>query len=71
MSVSHGPYPVSSTHTSPYLIPPTLAHQVHFYTNATVFDAIPTGGLNGTGDGAGDGSGNRTTSARCEAVGLR
>jgi hypothetical protein len=25
-----------------------------FYTNSTVFDTKPTGGLNGTGDGAGD-----------------
>ena len=42
--------------------------QVYFYTNATVFDAIPTGGLNGTGDGVGNGSNNITGSSACEAV---
>ncbi|GAX86093.1 hypothetical protein CEUSTIGMA_g13506.t1 [Chlamydomonas eustigma] len=32
--------------------------QVFFYTNATKFNAIPTGGLNGTGNGAGSGASN-------------
>ena len=32
-----------------------------FYTNSTVFDTKPTGGLNGTGDGAGEAKLPRTS----------